>query len=85
MLVIGGKVFIVKWTTAMRVMRVFSLVLVDNHTWQLIVCNSKGANIIAKVEMTCSHVIKDAFHENYESDHDLWLLNILAFISTESL
>ena len=65
-------------------MRVFSLVLVHNHTWQLIVCNSKGANIITKVEITFSNVIKDAVHENYESDHDLWLLNIQAFISTES-
>ena len=38
MLVIGGKIFIVKWTTAMRV---FALVVVHNHTWQLIVCNGK--------------------------------------------
>ena len=44
-------------------MRVFSLVLVHNHNWQLIVCNSKGANIIAKVEITCSNVIKDAVHQ----------------------
>ena len=65
-------------------MRAFSLVLVHNHTWQLIVCNSKGANIITKVEITFSNVIKDAVHENYESDHDLWLLNIQALISTES-
>ena len=76
------KIFIVKWTTAMRV---FSLVLVDNHSWKLIVCNSKGANIITKVEITCSNVINDAVHENYESDHNLWLLNIQAFINTESL
>ena len=41
----------------------FSLVLVHNHNWQLIVCNSKGANIIAKVEITCSNVIKDAVHQ----------------------
>ena len=74
-------IFIVKWTTAIRV---FSLFLVDNHSWQLIVCNGKGANIIAKVETTCSNVIKDAVHENYESDHDLRLLNIQASISTES-
>ena len=66
-------------------MRVFSLVLVHNHTSQLIVCNSKGANMIAKVEITCSNVTKDAVHENYESDHYLRLLNIEAFISTESL
>ena len=51
--------------------RVFSLVLVDNHSRQLIACNSKGANIITKVEITCSNVIKDAVYENYESDHNL--------------
>ena len=66
-------------------MRVFSLVLVHNISWELIVCNSKGANIITKVEITFSKVIKDAVHENYEIDHKLWLLNINAFISTESL
>ena len=66
-------------------MRVFSLVLVHNISWELIVCNSKGANIITKVEITFSIVIKDAVHENYEIDHNLWLLNIQAFISTESL
>ena len=66
-------------------MRKFSLVLVHNISWQLIVCNSKGANIITKVEITFSNVIKDAVHENYEIDHNLWLLNIQASISTESL
>ena len=66
-------------------MRVFSLVLVHNISWELIVCNSKGANIITKVEITFYNVVKDAVHENYESDHDLRLLNMQAFISTESL
>ena len=65
-------------------MRVFSLVLVHDISWELIVCNSKGANIITKVEIAFSNVINDAVHENYEIDHNLWLLNIQTFISTES-
>ena len=37
-------------------MRMFAFVVVHNHTWQLIVCNSKVANIITytKIEITCS-------------------------------
>ena len=38
-----------------------------------------------KLDVHHSNVIKNAVHENYESDHDLWLLNMRAFISTESL
>ena len=65
---------IVKWTTAIRV---FALVAVHNHTRQLIVCNSKVQTITyTKIETARSNVIKDAVEENYESDHDSWLLNI---------
>ena len=61
-------------------MRLFTLVVVHNRTWQLIVCNILGANIIityAKIEITCSNVsmIKDAVEENYESEHDSWLID----------
>ena len=75
--------FIVKWTTAMRVV---ALAVVLNHTWQLIVWNSKVQKLINKIEITSSNVIKDAVQENNESDHDSSLLNNRrAFVSTESL
>ena len=75
--------FIVKWTTAMRVV---ALAVVLNHTWQLIVWNSKVQKLINKIEITSSNVIKDAVQENNESDHDSSLLkNRRAFVSTESL
>ena len=60
-------------------MRVFALVVVHtgNHTWQLIVCNSKVQTITyTKIETACSNVIKDAAEEIYESGHDSWLLNM---------
>ena len=45
--------------------------------------------VVTKIEVTCNNinVIEDAVHrpEDYESDHDLWLLNMKAFISTESV
>ena len=52
MLVIGEKIFIDKWTTAMRV---FAVVVVHNHTWQLIiVCNSKVQTVTyTKKEIQC--------------------------------
>ena len=76
------KIYVVKWTSATRV---FALVLTHNHTWQLIVCNSKVWTHNHWNRHTCSIVIKDAVHENYERDHDLLLLNTQAFVSTESL
>ena len=67
-------------------MRVVALAVVLNHTWQLIVWNSKVQKLINKIEITSSNVIKDAVQENNESDHDSSLLNNRrAFVSTESL
>ena len=37
------------------------------------------------MKITCSNIIKDAVHENDESDQNLWLLNMRAFNNTESL
>ena len=36
------------------------------------------------MEVTSSDVIEDEVHcrEDYESDHDIWLLNMKVFIST---
>ena len=82
MLVIGQKIlFSCQWTNSNES---FYTCFIHNHTSQLLFgtvrCKHNHWNRI-----TCSNLIKDEVHENYESDQDLWLFNMRAFISTESL
>ena len=80
-MVIGENIVYYWWIKQLP--RAFVLVFVHNHTWQLLFVTD--ANVNTEIEITCKNVIEDAVHEDYESDHDLWLLNVKAFISTEPL